>query len=96
MTFEKFVLSWTWRDIAYHENAGTTGIGFAREAWNAAIDAADNSLYNSTDKIDGAAYQAAATMLRALKTPLEAPETQKVGDTMPSYDWEASRWVVVK
>ena len=35
MTFEEFVLESTGRDMDYHKNAGTVGMEFAREAFDA-------------------------------------------------------------
>ena len=36
-TFEEFVLTYTGRELAYHERYGTYGLAFARAAWDAAM-----------------------------------------------------------
>lgn len=38
MNFEEFVLKNTGRDMEYHERAGTIGLIFAKDTWNAACD----------------------------------------------------------
>ena len=89
MTFEQFVISYTGRDLQYHKQAGTTGIEFAKAAWNAAIEAAIDVADTKVGLSDKGMW-----LLEGLKTPLEAPETDEVGDTMPHYDWKANKWVV--
>ena len=73
MTFVEFVLSSSGRDIVYHKRAGTTSIDFAREAWNAAVEACLDVADTKVGISDAGMW-----LLEGLKTPLEGSNEDEV------------------